>query len=271
MQRGWPSPMAVEADVAENKSGKTLNRVQNGLNLQLNSWSPVRGLALFCNSQITRTSGDQLFLLPPWTSSRRLWAGAASGGDGLPNSSSRRRRSPRVTDSPAPAHRRARDVRTAITKPVKKSLAKTRKSPKNHPQIVLQTPIKVDNDLSESESRLPTKISEPQPAKLTPAHITNITQATINIFFCFVFINSIHQARPSRLDTAKLASLLFCFRILQRPGACSGDIYVWHIQGISSERISKSTDQANIQVPNKPRGRQHMGRLLQLYRRGYPR
>jgi hypothetical protein len=31
--------MALEADVAEDESGKTLNRVQNGLNLQLNSWS----------------------------------------------------------------------------------------------------------------------------------------------------------------------------------------------------------------------------------------
>jgi hypothetical protein len=53
--------MAVEADVVENESGKTLNHVQNGLNLQLNSWSPVRGLALFCNLHLTRTSGDQLF------------------------------------------------------------------------------------------------------------------------------------------------------------------------------------------------------------------
>jgi hypothetical protein len=47
-------PMALEADVAENESGKTLNRVQNGLNLQLNSWSPGRVLALPLNSQITR-------------------------------------------------------------------------------------------------------------------------------------------------------------------------------------------------------------------------
>jgi hypothetical protein len=123
-------PMALEADVVENESGKTLNRVQNGLNLQLNSWSPFRLFALPLNSQITRTVGDQLFLLPPWTTSRRLWAGAASGGDGLPNSCSRRRRSPRVTDSPAPAHRRAGNARTSITKSVKKRLAKTRNQPK---------------------------------------------------------------------------------------------------------------------------------------------
>jgi hypothetical protein len=123
-------PMALEADVVKNESGKTLNRVQNGLNLQLNSWSPFRLFALPLNSQITRTVGDQLFLLPPWTTSRRLWAGAASGGDGLPNSSSRRRRSLRVTDSPAPAHRRARDAGTAITKICQKKLAETRNQPK---------------------------------------------------------------------------------------------------------------------------------------------
>jgi hypothetical protein len=58
---GLAIAMAVEADVAENESGKTLNHVQNGLNLQLNSWSPVRGLALFRNLHLTRTSGDQLF------------------------------------------------------------------------------------------------------------------------------------------------------------------------------------------------------------------
>src|ERR1035438_3661926 len=35
----------------------------------------------------------------------------------------------------------------------------------------------------------------------------------------------IHQARPPRLDTAKLASLDFCFLIHQCPGACSGVVY----------------------------------------------
>src|SRR5271157_40479 len=105
-----------------------LNGVQEGLNVQLNSWSPCRMFALPLNSQITRTVGDQLFLLPPWTPSRRLWAGAASGGDGLPNSSSRRRRSLRVTDSPAPAHRRAHDVRK-LRQPVKKTLKKSLQKP----------------------------------------------------------------------------------------------------------------------------------------------
>jgi hypothetical protein len=41
---GLAIPMAVEADVVENEPGKMLNRVQNGLNVQLNSWSPGRGL-----------------------------------------------------------------------------------------------------------------------------------------------------------------------------------------------------------------------------------
>jgi hypothetical protein len=122
-------PMALEADVAENESGKTLNRVQNGLNLQLNSWSPFRVLALFCNSHLTRTSGDQLFRFTTLEVSRRLWAGAASGGDGLPNSCSRRRRSPRVTDSPAPAHRRAGDDRKQL-KLSRRSPSKTGNVPK---------------------------------------------------------------------------------------------------------------------------------------------
>jgi hypothetical protein len=122
-----------------------LNRVQNGLNLQLNSWSPFRLFALPLNSQITRTVGDQLFLLPPWTTPRRLWAGAASGGDGLPNSCSRRRRSPRVTDSPAPAHRRARDVRK-LRQAVKKRLQK--------PGISTKSPTDCDTDPERLVSRI---------------------------------------------------------------------------------------------------------------------
>ena len=108
-------PLALQADVVVNESGKTLNRVQNGLNLQLNSWSPFRVLALFCHSQITRTSGDQLFA---FTALDDLAPSLGGGGERrrrLPNSSSRRRRSPRVTDSPAPAQRRAGDARTDIT------------------------------------------------------------------------------------------------------------------------------------------------------------
>jgi len=64
--------------------------------------------------------------------------GAASGGDGLPNSSSRRRRSPRVTDSPAPpigAPATSAKKYYAV-KPTGWNITKT---PKNNPQIVLQT------------------------------------------------------------------------------------------------------------------------------------
>jgi len=44
---GLAVAIAPKPDVPKNKSGKVLNRVQHGLNLQLNSWSPGRGLALF--------------------------------------------------------------------------------------------------------------------------------------------------------------------------------------------------------------------------------
>ena len=55
-------PVAAQPDVAVNKSRKRLNRVQKGFNLQLNSWSPVRGWALSSyHTHLTRTSGDQLF------------------------------------------------------------------------------------------------------------------------------------------------------------------------------------------------------------------
>src|ERR1019366_7665241 len=104
-----------------------LNGVQEGLNLQLNSWSPCRVFALRLNSQITRTVGDQLFLLPPWTPSRRLWAGAASGGDGLPNFSSR---------PPPPIGAPARPENSVS---LSKKACKNPELPQNHPQIVVQT------------------------------------------------------------------------------------------------------------------------------------
>jgi hypothetical protein len=101
--RGLAITIALQADVAENESGKTLSRVQNGLNLQLNNWSPVRELALFRNLQLTRTSGDQLF------GSTALDGLAPSMGGGgerrrrLLYSSSRRRRSPyQRTRPPSP-------------------------------------------------------------------------------------------------------------------------------------------------------------------------
>ncbi len=36
---------------------------------------------------------------------------------------------------------------------------------------------------------------------------------------------AVHQALPSRFDTAKLASFNLCSLILQCPGACSGVVY----------------------------------------------
>jgi len=81
--------MAAEADVAENESGKTLNRVQNGLNLELNSWSPVRVLALFCHSQnYSNERGSAICF-----ASQEVLAPSMGGGGErrrrLPNSSSR--------------------------------------------------------------------------------------------------------------------------------------------------------------------------------------
>jgi hypothetical protein len=104
-----------------------LNGVQNGFNLQLNSWSPGRGLAWsFFNSQITRPTGDQLFFCAEPACSRRLWRGRASGGDGLTNSSSRRRRSLSATDA-LPPHRGAP---VTSENPSGKKLSKTRNLPK---------------------------------------------------------------------------------------------------------------------------------------------
>jgi hypothetical protein len=122
---GLAVAVAVEPDILENKSRKALNRVQNGLNLQLNSWFPGRGLLCFVTGKLLDSSGISYFLLPQGTSSRRFWAGAASGGDKLPNASSHRRRSQRVTDSPAPAQRRASDAQTHQSeKSIVKILAK---------------------------------------------------------------------------------------------------------------------------------------------------
>ena len=96
-------PVAAQPDVAVNKSRKMLNSVQKGFNLQLNSWSPFRGWALSSyHTHITRTSGDQLFFTTRSLVAPSMVGGGRAGGDGLPNSRSRRRWSPRVTDSPRP-------------------------------------------------------------------------------------------------------------------------------------------------------------------------
>ena len=58
--------MAAEPDVLVNKAGKMLNRVQNGLNLQLNSWSPgSRVGAVLQLAQLLESSGISYFFYHP--------------------------------------------------------------------------------------------------------------------------------------------------------------------------------------------------------------
>jgi len=54
--------LAQEANLPVNETGKMLNPVQNGLNGQLNSWSPGQGFAVFNNGKLPETLGDQLFI-----------------------------------------------------------------------------------------------------------------------------------------------------------------------------------------------------------------
>ena len=81
---GLAVAIALKPDVAINKSGKVLNRVQHGLNLQLNSWSPGRVLLGWSNWQTTRSVDDRLFSFISWEVLAPSMGGAASGGDGLP-------------------------------------------------------------------------------------------------------------------------------------------------------------------------------------------
>jgi hypothetical protein len=121
--------MALEPDVAENESGKTLNRVQNGLNLQLNSWSPCRVLALFKQLANYSNFGGSAI------SFTTLEAPAPSMGGG----GERRRRPSELQFAPPPvatrnglarpAHRRARNARKQL-KLSRPSLSKTGNVPK---------------------------------------------------------------------------------------------------------------------------------------------
>jgi hypothetical protein len=54
--------LVPEPDLPVNEASEMLNPVQDGLNLQLNSWSPGQGFAVFEQPQTTRTLGDQLFV-----------------------------------------------------------------------------------------------------------------------------------------------------------------------------------------------------------------
>ena len=95
----------------ENESGKTLNRVQNGLKLQLNSWSPCRVFALPSNSQITRISGDQLFGFTALDDVAPSMGGGGERRRRLPNSSSRRRRSRGFARGTSPCDHGAAEAR----------------------------------------------------------------------------------------------------------------------------------------------------------------
>jgi hypothetical protein len=67
--------VAEHLDIPVYKSGKMLNRVQNGLNLKLNSWSPFSIVLLcFVTGSLIGFLAISYFILPPWTSPRRLWA-----------------------------------------------------------------------------------------------------------------------------------------------------------------------------------------------------
>jgi hypothetical protein len=57
-------PVTQQAECLENESGKMLNNVQNGLNLQLHRWSLVRWFAFLSNSQTKRSHRDKRWLFP---------------------------------------------------------------------------------------------------------------------------------------------------------------------------------------------------------------
>ncbi len=120
--------MALEADVAENESGKTLNRVQNGLNLQLNSWSPCRVFALFSDSQTTPIAGISYLFCHPG-GPRAVYG---RGGERRRRPSERPFASPPVATRnrlARPPQRRARDVRIQL-KLSRRGLSKTRNDTK---------------------------------------------------------------------------------------------------------------------------------------------
>ena len=50
------------------KPSKVLNRVQKGLKLELNSWSPFRLVCGWRKLRLNRTLGDQLLRYPPASS-----------------------------------------------------------------------------------------------------------------------------------------------------------------------------------------------------------
>jgi hypothetical protein len=55
-------PPLLQADLPVDEAGEMLNPVQDGLNVELNSWSPGSGFVVFEQPQTTRTFRDQLFV-----------------------------------------------------------------------------------------------------------------------------------------------------------------------------------------------------------------
>ena len=54
--------LSTEVNLPVNETSEVLNPVQDGLNLELNSWSPGRGFAVFEQQQTTWIIADQLFV-----------------------------------------------------------------------------------------------------------------------------------------------------------------------------------------------------------------
>jgi hypothetical protein len=95
---------AAQPNVAVNEPNEMLNPVQKCLNFQLHCWPLVSFLRRSQHRSETKVSLFFSTINPGH--SRRLFGRAVSGGNERSNSSSRSRRSPRVTDSPARQNRR---------------------------------------------------------------------------------------------------------------------------------------------------------------------
>jgi hypothetical protein len=106
--------IALKPDVPKNKSGKVLNRVQHGLNLQLNSWSPGRVLALFKQLANYSKCGRPAILFYRLGGPRAVYG---RGGERRRRPSELQFASPPVATRNGlarPAHRRARDNRKKV-------------------------------------------------------------------------------------------------------------------------------------------------------------
>ena len=137
---GLAVAIAVEPDVVVNESGKTLNRVQNGLNLQLNSWSSLSGVSAFNQLANYSILGGSATLAKK---SRVRAPSLGGGGERRRRPSELQFASPPVATRNGLARPRpeARQERPKTTQTVKNKPLENGKDPKNYPQIVLQTPL----------------------------------------------------------------------------------------------------------------------------------